>query len=69
MAATSYRVVGPLAVVRDGAGKLNYWYDGAIVPQDTPAGEVERLAGRGLLEKVEAVSAEKPVKSTAAAKG
>lgn len=65
MAAT-HRVVGPLAVVRDGAGKLNYWYEGAVVPEDTPADEVERLVGRGLLEKVEA---EKPVKSSSTAKG
>lgn len=42
-------VTGPLAVVRDGAGKLRYYYQGTTLPADLPGDEVGRLVDVGLV--------------------
>lgn len=56
----AYVVTGPLAVVRDSAGKLHYFYAGAVLPEHLPAEELKRLEGRGLLAKVAEPVAAKP---------
>lgn len=58
----TYLVNGPLAVIKDGAGKQRYYYGhGTSVPEDLPAEELERLEARGLLTKVdEPKAAQKP---------
>lgn len=52
--AAAYEVVGPLAVIADHDGKKRYCYSGtAVSTADFPAAELERLAGRGLLSKID----------------
>lgn len=53
MAKTTYTVTGPLAVVRDDAGKIRYYYQGAVLPADLPKGELDRLVDTGLVGKQE----------------
>jgi len=49
----TYEVTGPLALVKDQAGKVGYHYQGAIVPEGTPAEELNRPSARGLIGKVD----------------
>lgn len=49
-----YVVTGPLAVVKDPAGKVRYFYTGAAIPGDISADQLERLTARGLISKVAA---------------
>ena len=46
----TYIVTGPAVVVTDDAGKIRYYYQGAVLSADSlPAGELERLTDAGLL--------------------
>lgn len=51
----AHLVSGPLAVVRDDTGKLRYYYQGTVLPEDLPAAEVDRLVDIGLVEEFELV--------------
>lgn len=69
-------VTGPLAVIRDDAGKLRYYYQGTQLPADLPEGEVARLVDRGLvvetpedLEEYEDLDSETPDGEDDAAEG
>lgn len=55
MATTTYTVTGPCAVITDSAGKIRYYYQGAVLPSDLLAGELDRLAAAGLLSASEGV--------------
>ena len=46
---TTYTVTGPAVVVTDEVGKVRYYYQGAVLPSDLPARELERLTDAGLL--------------------
>lgn len=50
-------VKAALVVATDGEGRHRYLYQGAVVPSDIPAAEVERLADEGFIV-AEAVGAE-----------
>lgn len=50
-----YMVTAPCALVHIG-GKLQYLYEGAVVPDGVDAAELDRLAARGLLGKVDATA-------------
>lgn len=67
-----FEVTGPLAVVKDGTGKLRYYYTGAVLPEDLPAEEVSRLVAVGLVSEVKplpvGLEAEKPARRPAVAK-
>lgn len=47
--AKTYTVTAAVAVVRDEAGKIRYYYQGAVLPRDLPSDELTRLADAGLL--------------------
>lgn len=47
-----YVVTGPLAVVKDPAGKVRYFYTGAAIPGDISADQLKLLTERGLISKV-----------------
>jgi len=48
----TYEVTAPLATGKDSAGKLHYWYTGAVLPDGIPADELTRLVGRGLIREI-----------------
>ncbi|MGH3693241.1 MAG: hypothetical protein ACRDRX_04445 [Pseudonocardiaceae bacterium] len=48
----AYEVTGPAAVVTDQAGKVHYYYTGALLPADLSVDQVRRLTARGLISKV-----------------
>ena len=51
----TYTVTAAVAVVTDDAGKIRYYYQGAVLPSDLPAGELERLTDAGLLSTSEVI--------------
>lgn len=48
----THMVTGPLATVKDSAGKLHYYYTGAVLPEGTSTEELDRLTARGLVSRV-----------------
>lgn len=58
----AHKVTAALVSIKDPAGKNTYFYQGATVPDGFNEGDIERLAGEGMLEapKAEAVEAEAP---------
>ena len=49
----AHNVTAPLVSVKDPAGKITYFYEGATVPDGFDKGDVDRLVESGMLEKVE----------------
>ena len=49
----AHKVTAPLVSVKDPAGKISYFYEGATVPDGFDKGDVERLVDAGMLEQVE----------------
>ena len=47
------RVVGPVAVLRDGAGRLRYLYMGTVLPDGLNEDDIARLTRKGLVAEVE----------------
>lgn len=47
-----YIVTGPLALVKDQAGKIRYYYAGAVIPSDIDVKQRTRLVARGLVSEV-----------------
>ncbi|MEV7472236.1 hypothetical protein AB0N33_00800 [Pseudarthrobacter oxydans] len=52
----AHKVTAPLVAVKDPAGKITYFYEGATVPDGFDKDDVERLVESGMLEKVESDS-------------
>jgi hypothetical protein len=49
----AHKVTSPLVVVKDPAGKITYFYEGASVPDGFDKDDIARLVEAGLVEKVE----------------
>jgi hypothetical protein len=61
-----YRVVGAVALVKSGDGKVRYYYNGASIPEDiVDKDDIQRLVALGLVEQVD--SPGEPVASGKAA--
>lgn len=42
-------VTAPLVIITDSVGKLRYYYEGTVLPDDLPAKEIERLREAGMV--------------------
>jgi len=49
----AYVVTGPCALVKDRAGKIHYYYAGAVIPPEVESKQLDRLVDRGLVSKVD----------------
>lgn len=47
--AKTYVVTGAAVVLTDDTGKIRYYYQGAVLPSDLPAEELNRLTKAGML--------------------
>ena len=60
----AHKVIAPLVSAKDPAGKISYFYEGAIVPDGFDKGDVDRLVDAGMLEKVEPAAKPAAVRSS-----
>lgn len=50
---SNYQVIGPLALVKDANGKVHYYYQDAVIPQEIDDDQRDRLLDSGLVAEVD----------------